>query len=37
MVERRNAYRVGNPEGERPLGRSRCRWVDNENMKMDVI
>jgi hypothetical protein len=23
-----------NPEGKRPLGRSRCRWVDNT--KMDV-
>jgi hypothetical protein len=28
---RRNAYRilVGKPEGKRPLGRPRCRWVDN--------
>jgi hypothetical protein len=27
----RNAYRilVGKPEGKRPLGRPRCRWVDN--------
>jgi hypothetical protein len=27
----RNAYRilVGNPEGKRPLGRPRRRWVDN--------
>jgi hypothetical protein len=26
-----NAYRilVGKPEGKRPLGRQRCRWVDN--------
>jgi hypothetical protein len=34
--EKRNAYRtlVGNPEGKRPLGRSRRRWVDN--IKMDV-
>jgi hypothetical protein len=24
---------VGNPEGKRPLGRPRCRWVDN--IKMD--
>jgi hypothetical protein len=33
--ERRNAYRilVGNPEGKRPLGRLRRRWVDN--IKMD--
>jgi hypothetical protein len=29
--EKRNAYRilVGNPEGKRPLGRPRCRWVDD--------
>jgi hypothetical protein len=29
--EKRNAYRilVGNPEGKRPLGRPRRRWVDN--------
>jgi hypothetical protein len=29
--EKRNAYRllVGKPEGKRPLGRSRRRWVDN--------
>jgi hypothetical protein len=31
-----NAYRilVGNPEGKRPLGRPRSRWVDN--IKMDL-
>jgi hypothetical protein len=31
MVELRNAYRilVGKPEGKRPLGRPRCRSVDN--------
>jgi hypothetical protein len=36
MGENRNAYRilVGNPEGERPLGRPRRRWVDN--IKMDL-
>jgi hypothetical protein len=28
--EKRNAYRIltGKPEGKRPLGRLRCRWVD---------
>jgi hypothetical protein len=31
MGEKRYAYRifVGNPEGKRPLGRQRRRWVDN--------
>jgi hypothetical protein len=31
MEEKRNAYRilVGKPEGKRPLGRPRLRWVDN--------
>jgi hypothetical protein len=30
MGEKRNAYRllVGKPEGKRPLGRPRHRWVD---------
>jgi hypothetical protein len=36
MGEKRNAYRilVGMPEGKRPLGRSRRRWVGN--IKMDL-
>jgi hypothetical protein len=36
MGAKRNAYRilVGKPEGKRPLGRSRHRWVDN--IKMDL-
>jgi hypothetical protein len=36
MMETRNAYRilVGNPEGKRPLGRLRRRWVDN--IKIDL-
>jgi len=31
MGEEREVYRVlvGKPEGRRPLGRPRCRWVDN--------
>jgi hypothetical protein len=36
MEETRNAYRIflGKPEGKRPLGRPRRRWVDN--IKMDL-
>jgi hypothetical protein len=34
--EKRNAYAllVGKPEGKRPLGRPRCRWVDNIGMDL---
>jgi hypothetical protein len=34
--EKRNAYRIlmGKPEGKRPLGRPRHRWVDN--IKIDL-
>jgi hypothetical protein len=37
MAEKKNAYRllVGQPEGKRPLGRPRRRWVDN--IKMDLL
>jgi hypothetical protein len=37
MREKRNACKilVGNPEGKRPLGRPRRRWLDN--IKMDLI
>jgi hypothetical protein len=33
---KRNAYRilVGKPEGKRPLGRLRHRWVDNIKMNL---
>jgi hypothetical protein len=36
MGEMRNAYRisVGKPEGQRPLGRPRRRWVGN--IKIDL-
>jgi hypothetical protein len=36
MGEKRNAYKmlVGKPEGNRPLGRPRRRWVGN--IKMDL-
>jgi hypothetical protein len=36
MGANRNAYTilVGKPEGKRPLGRPRCRWVDD--IKMDL-
>jgi hypothetical protein len=35
--EKRNVYRllVGKSEGKRPLGRPRCRWMDN--IKMDLL
>jgi hypothetical protein len=35
--EKRNAYRllVGKPEGRRPLGRPRRRWLDN--IKTDLV
>jgi hypothetical protein len=37
MGEKRNVYRllVGKPEGKRPLGRQRRRWIDNS--KMDLL
>jgi hypothetical protein len=39
MEEKRNAYRllVGNPEGKRPVGRPRRRWVDNIKMDLSEI
>jgi hypothetical protein len=37
MGEKRNVYRllVGKPEGKRPLGRLRRRWMNN--IKMDLL
>jgi hypothetical protein len=37
MGEKRNAYRllVGKPEGRRPLGRPRRRWLNN--IRMDLV
>jgi hypothetical protein len=37
MEEKRNVYRilVGKPEGKRPLGRTRRRWMDS--MKTDLV
>jgi hypothetical protein len=34
-----NAYRllVGKPEGERPLGKPRRRWVDNVRMDLGEV
>jgi hypothetical protein len=39
MGEKRNAYRllVGKPEGKRPLGRPRRRWVDNIRMDLGEV
>jgi hypothetical protein len=37
--EKRNAYRilVGKPEGKRPLGQTRRRWVDNIKIYIRMI
>jgi hypothetical protein len=39
MGEKRNAYTllVGKPEGKRPLGRHRRRWVDNIRIDLGEI
>jgi hypothetical protein len=39
MGTKRNAYRilVGKPEGKRPLGRPRCRCVDNISVDLREI
>jgi hypothetical protein len=37
--EKRNSYKllVGKPEGKRPLGRPRRRWVDNIRMDLGEV
>jgi hypothetical protein len=39
MGKKRNAYRLllGKPEGDRPLGRPRRRWVDNIRMDLGEV
>jgi len=39
MGEERGVYRVllGRPEGRRPLGRSRRKWVDNIRMDLQEV
>ena len=39
MAEERGAYRVlvGKPEGKRPLGRPRRRWVDNIRIDLHEV
>jgi hypothetical protein len=39
MYKKRNAYRilVGKPEGKRPLGRPRRRWLNNIKMYLREI
>ena len=39
MGEERGLYRflVGKPEGKRPLGRTRRRWVDNIRMDLQEV
>jgi hypothetical protein len=39
MGAKRNTCRilVGKPEGKKPLGRPRCRWVDNIRMDLREI
>jgi hypothetical protein len=37
MGEKKNVFGllVGKPEGKRPLGRPRCRWINN--IKRDLL
>jgi hypothetical protein len=38
MGEKRNVYRllVEKPEGKRPLGRPRCRWMDGPLLEVGL-
>jgi hypothetical protein len=39
MGEKKNTYRLllGKPEGKRPLGRPRSRWVDHIRMDLGEV
>jgi len=37
MGEERGLYRVGKPEGRKPVGRPRRRWVDNIRMDLQEV
>jgi hypothetical protein len=39
LGKKKNAYRIlmGKPEGKRPLGRPRCRWVDYSKLGLRKI
>jgi hypothetical protein len=39
MGEKRKTYRflMGKPEGKEPLGRPRCRWLDNIRMDLGEV
>jgi hypothetical protein len=39
MGAKRNAYRllVGKPEGKKPLGKPRCRWLDNIRLDLGEV
>jgi len=39
MGEERGVYRVllGKPEGRRPPGKPRCRWVDNTKVDLQEV
>jgi hypothetical protein len=39
MEEKNNVYKLlmGKPEGKRPLGRPRCKWVDNIRVDLGEV